>query len=127
MRIIAIAAGQAPGFSVGGTLDVVLVGGMWGAPGGPIALMLERFVTRRLLRGVVLGAMGFGVAMLTVGRALSGDVGPRVWPIAVALCGALFLAYGIVVEFAVGRAREAGNRKRETLPPRPAAPPPAGD
>jgi hypothetical protein len=117
MRIIAIVAGQAPGFSVGGTLDVVLVGGLWGAPGGPIALMLERFVTRRLLRGVVLGSMGFGVAMLTVGRDLSGPVrGPGVWPIAVTLCAALFLAYGIGVEIAVGHMRETGSGKRETSP-----------
>lgn len=120
MRIIAIVAGQAPGFSVGGTLDVVLVGGMWGAPGGSIALMLERFVTRRLLRGVVLGAIGFGVAMLTVGRALSGPVaGPRVWPIAVTLCAALFLAYGIAIVFAVGHMRETGSGKRATSPPSP--------
>ncbi len=121
MRVIAILAAQAPGFSVGGTLDVVLLGGLWGAPGGPIALVLERFVTRpRLLRGVVLGGIGFAASMLTVGRELDGPVrGPGVWPIAVALCAALFLAYGIVVAIAVGHTRETGGGKPETSPPPP--------
>jgi len=129
MRVIAIVAGQAPGFSVGGTLAVVLLGGMWGAPGGPIVLALRRVIPRSaVLRGVVLGAMGFGVAMLTVGRALSGPVtGPGVWPIAVALCAALFLAYGIVVDLVVGKTREAGSGKREALPLPPTPPPPAGN
>ena len=121
MRIIAIVAGQAPGFSVGGTLDVLLLGALWGAPGGPIVLALPRLIARqRLVCGVALGALGFAVAMLTVGRQLSGPVaGPRVWPIAVALCAALFLAYGIVVDIVVGKTREAGSGKREASPPPP--------
>ncbi len=106
MRIIAALAGQAPGFSVGGTLTVVLLGGLWGAPGGPIALLLERLVTWRLARGIVLGATGFAFAMLTVGQELDGPVAQApVWPIAVAMCAALFLGYGLLVARAVGGTR----------------------
>jgi hypothetical protein len=111
MRIIALAAGQAPGFSVGGTFDVVLLGGLWGAPGGPIVLLLERLVTRRrTLHGVVLGVIGFAAALLTVGRQLEGSVTqPPVWPIAVGLCGVLFLAYGVAVAVVLGWWSERGS------------------
>lgn len=121
MRIIARAAGQTPGFSVGGTLAVILSGALWGLSGGPVALGLEQH-TRwpRLARGVVLGGIGFAVAMLTVGRQLDGPVTePPLWPIAVAMCAALFLGYGILVAIVVGKTRERGNGKGETSPPPP--------
>jgi hypothetical protein len=59
MRVIAHATNAAPAFSFGGTMTVVLLGGVSGAAGGLIYATLGRFlpnqtVVRSLLFGVIL-------------------------------------------------------------------------
>lgn len=59
MRVIAHATNVAPGFSFGGTMTVVFMGGVSGAAGGAIYAILARFMPnggalRSLMFGVIL-------------------------------------------------------------------------
>ena len=91
MRVIAHAANTAPGFSLGGTMTVVLMGAVSGAAGGVIYAVLARFVPTR----VVLRALIFGVilVLLTL-RGLSPAT-----PLSLSLFLPLTLAYGAAVDY----------------------------
>ena len=105
MWIIALAAGQAPRFSVGGSMTVVWLGALFGAPGGAIALALRRSVAwRPLARGAVLGGLGLAVALVVVGRQFEGPVTtPPVLFVVLGSFAVMFLAYGVVLTLVVAR------------------------
>ena len=105
MRAVALAGGLSPAFSVGGTLEVLLIGALYGAAGGLFYELLARLRPDwHWPRAVILGVALFGFAAATsaAGRGAVAGV-PQVRALVFALFGALFLAYGSVVHALMGR------------------------
>lgn len=95
MRVIAHATNVAPGFSLGGTMTVVLLGGVSGAAGGVIYAVLARFLPDR----AVLRALIFGVALVLLTlRGLSPATS-----LSLGLFLPLTLVYGALVDYSYRR------------------------
>ena len=94
-------------FSLAGSLEVVLVGAINGAVGGVLLLPLRQLVqTGPLFRGVALGLILFGIALVIEGP------GP---PFILALAAAMLALYGIVVDVLFVRlARRRDQARAET-------------
>jgi len=89
MRLVALATGRFPTFSVRGTLTVVLSGAVAGAVGGLILFVLARLLPKRpWLRGLTFSAVCYVIA-------LPGLRPPQ--PLVFALFAAAFLAYGLTL------------------------------
>ena len=103
MRIVALAIGQQPKFTVG-TLAVLLVGTLLGTPPGLLYIAARKYLPGSGLRkGLVFGVL----LLLIIGlpallRPATGELvlSPRLGRI---LFGALFIPYGVAVEAAVER------------------------
>lgn len=102
MRIVVLAAHGRPEFSIGGTLGILMVGAVFGLPLGLIVAGTRRFLPDSRLRS---GLM-YGLLMLLLpgwpihsGFIMGeSDLGVRV--LAVAMFGALFVGFGMVVALA---------------------------
>ena len=91
MRVIAHATNATPGFSLGGTMTVVLMGAASGAAGGVIYAVLARFVSdRALIRGAVFGVI---LTLLTL-RGTSPST-----PLTLSLFLPLAWMYGAVLDY----------------------------
>lgn len=114
MRIIALATGQVPGFSLGGTLEVLVAGAWRGTIGGLVYLVLGRFVPAKgPWKGLALGILLFLIVVATLRPSIRQQVATLgVVPLAVGLFGLLFIVYGIAVDFSVGR---LATRRKETV------------
>jgi hypothetical protein len=105
MRLIALADGQTPDFSLGGTLLILMVGAFFGMPFGLILIG-----SRRLIRmpGWRRGLM-FGLIILLIFAypfylgPLQSEGSDQVLVIAVALFGSLFLLFGLTLEATAAR------------------------
>jgi hypothetical protein len=65
MRLAALIAGRAPGFSWGGTIEVVTAGALFGAAGGLVWVVIARRLGRRATRAA-LGAVTFaGIGLVS--------------------------------------------------------------
>ena len=97
MRVIANATDVAPGFSLGGTMTVVLMGAVSGAAGGLIYAVLARFLPNRtVLRGLLFGVI---LLLLTL-RGLSPATPLSLW-----LFLPLTALYGGLVDYVYRRRR----------------------
>lgn len=105
MRIIAWNAGLPPGFSLGGSLEVLVAGGWRGLVGGLAFAALRRFGPRNACaRGVLLGALLFAFSFATLSaslRSLASELDAVA--LALALFGGLFALYAAAVELAARR------------------------
>lgn len=118
MRVIALAAGLSPGFSPGGTVEVAVTGLIIGAPGALLFALLRRFFPRRAIpAGALFGALL--LAALTVlpppaARSAAASV-DRIG-LTLAAFAPVFIAYGILVAWIMGRltARGLTSRRSET-------------
>lgn len=107
MRAIAWGAGIPPGFSFGGSLEVLAAGGWRGLAGGLVFAALLRFgPPNATVRAILLGALLFALSVLTLTaslRSLASELG--VVPLALALFGGLFALYAATVELVTRRWR----------------------
>lgn len=95
MAIVVLLAGGQPGFSLGGSFEVLVVGTGYGAGGGLLLLLLLRTGgTRRRSAAALLGVLLFAVAWLTssVGR---GAAAGRL-PLIVLLALPTFMLWGLL-------------------------------
>lgn len=79
MRLAALIGGRAPGFSWGGSLEVVAAGALYGAAGGLLWVAISRWLGRAMT-GPALGAATFAGIGLASGAAQSAAAslpGPR--------------------------------------------------
>jgi len=105
MAGIMLLRAEQPRFSLGGSLDVVLMGALYGLLGGVLLLPLRRVVpSRKLRRGVTLGLILLLVGWLTssVGRDMSLALGPMI-PSAIGIASVMFVVYGVVLDRLVAR------------------------
>lgn len=63
MRGIALYTGQAPGFSLGGSLTVIALGAVCGAGGGLLFVVVRRFFRNRLVRAGIFWTL---IALVTL-------------------------------------------------------------
>ncbi len=99
MRLIAVAAGISPGFSIGGSLEVVATGILIGTPAALVWLVLRRLLGGGIWRGAAYG--GLVLAVLTAvpppaARSAFGAVDNLA--LTLGLFGPLFVIYGALVE-----------------------------
>ncbi len=114
MRLVALGAGLSPGFSWGGTGEVLATGLFIGVPAALAFVGLRRFIPGPAVwRGAAFGALLF-LALVVVpppaARSAAGSVGRPL--LTLGLFGPLFLLYGVVVEFVAGRLRPGGEPRR---------------
>lgn len=105
MAALVLAAGGRPGFSFGGSIEVVMVGTAYGAVGGLLLLPLRQAVGgNRRLAGPLLGLVLFGLGWLTsrVGRAAAAGPGGRL-AIVIGLAALAFVAYGLTTNALLAR------------------------
>ncbi len=102
MRLIALAAGLPPGFSLGGSVEVFLTGFFIGLPAALVYAAVRQLIPGPgLWRGAAFGALLFVMLVLfplPAARSAAGSVGQL--PLTLSLFGPLFVLYGVVVEFA---------------------------
>lgn len=100
MRIIALAVGIRPGFSIGGTTEVILMGVIIGAPAGVLYGVVRRFVPGGYRRAGLFGVLTFAALALWTPPAARSAMAAAGNPVglAVGLFGALFVGYGLLVE-----------------------------
>jgi hypothetical protein len=105
MRILAVGAGRSGEFSLGGTLEVLLLGGLMGLASGPVYLLLHRFLPRRRApQGLVFGAVFYlaTVALLPQRfQSLASSFG-ELLPAAILLFAVGFLSHGVVLSILLG-------------------------
>jgi len=106
MRILAIVAQTGAGFSVGGTIEVLLTGVFIGVPAALVFVFVRKHIPLPgLQRGVLFGVVLFLLLVLVpppAARSASSGL-TEVAPYTLGLFGVLFVVYGIVVEMVVGR------------------------
>ncbi len=105
MAVLALLRGARPHFSLGGSLEVVLVGLGYGVVGGLVLAALgDRFNARRAVRGTVLGLLTLGLAWLTSRVGQPAATGLDAGDLGLALAGAavLFVAYGLALVSVIG-------------------------
>lgn len=117
MRLIALGAGLEPGFSWGGTGEVVATGLLIGVPAAIAFVALRRFIPGPgIWRGAAFGALLF-LALVAVplpaAELASESVGRLL--LTVGLFGPLFLLYGVVIELVLRRLRR-GDEPRRSAP-----------
>ncbi len=117
MRLIALGAGLDPGFSWGGSVEVVATGLMIGVPAGLVFIALRRLIPGpSIWRGAAFGVLLF-LALVIVpppaARSASESVGRLL--LTVGLFGPLFVLYGIVAELVARRLRR-GDEPSQTAP-----------
>lgn len=99
MRLAALIGGGAPGFSWGGSLEVVAAGALYGAAGGLVWVVLARRL-RPPFTGLALGSVTFAgiglVSSAAQGAAASMPRTPRLAVLALFL--ALCLTWGVVTD-----------------------------
>ncbi len=100
MRLVALGAGLDPGFSWGGTGEVVATGLFIGVPAAFVFIATRRFIPGPgVWRGAAFSALLFLVLVVVpppAARSAAGAVGRPL--LTLSLFGPLFLLYGIVVE-----------------------------
>lgn len=114
MRLIALGAGLEPGFSWGGTGEVVATGLLIGVPAAVVFVALRRFIPGPgVWRGAAFGALLF-LALVVVppaaARSASESVGRLL--LTVGLFAPLLVLYGIVVELVRRRLRRGDEPRR---------------
>jgi hypothetical protein len=99
MRVVALLARAEPGFSFGGTLEVLSFASLVGLASGPVfATMGKRSPGSELLKGAVFGALVFFVVVLLPGEAKNAAFAfPELFPVTIAMFAALFIAFGIAL------------------------------
>jgi len=107
MRAVAFTAAEAPRFSLGGTLEVVGLGMLWGAVTAPLLLLAGRAQRDRRLAGVIHGLLVLAAAV-AVFFLLTGGGGRVVAPPLFIVSSAvlfplLFVAHGCTVHVLVVR------------------------
>lgn len=101
MRLIALGAGVPPGFSLGGTVEVIATGVLIGAPAALLWLAVRRWLGGRLWRGAAYGALVLAALTLVPPPAARsafsgvGDLG-----LTLGLFGPLFVLFGAAVDYA---------------------------
>lgn len=105
MRLIAVAAGSEVGASLGGSLEVVATGVLFGTPGGLGYLVVRKLVPGSgLWRGALFGALYFGfLALVPPPAARSAVAALGQLPVALSLFGFLFVGYGLLLEATLRR------------------------
>lgn len=101
MRIVALRVGAEPGFSVGGTLEVLATGLLLGAASGPLYALSRRFLPGPAdLRGLAFGGALFSLLLLFPPPAARSAVRglEELLPFLVMMFGILFLVYGVALE-----------------------------
>lgn len=106
MRLVALAAGLDPGFSWGGTGEVLATGLFIGVPAAFLFVATRRLIPGPgVWRGAAFGALLFLLLVVLpppAARSAAGAVGRPL--LTLSLFGPLFLLYGIVVELVRRRA-----------------------
>ncbi len=99
MRLTALIAGRAPGFSWGGSLEVLAAGALFGGAGGLAWLALARFGPRRFT-GLALGTTAFAAIELLsdAARGAAGGLAPGPRAFALALFLALCIGWGLATD-----------------------------
>ena len=108
MAALMLARGERPDFTVGGTINVIAVGGGWGLAGGALGYALDRVLRQkpgRLHHALAaLGVLLISVLSTRAGRSALTDLGERTW-LAAALAVACFIAYGLLLHHLVSHRR----------------------
>lgn len=110
MRFVALESGMRGGFSIGGSLEVIVFGALVGAPIALVFFLLRpRLRVRAPWAGLIAGFAVFAVmALLPPEAARSALDGTPDTPGATALAFAiLFLAWGVLLEFQAARLARA--------------------
>ena len=101
MAGLVLVRGGRPEFSAGGSLEVVLVGAFYGALGGLLAPLLDRFAPTlgAVTRGTAIGLLVFGIAGMSsdAARGPAAGLGGLMLPV-LAAAAALCVVYGVAVE-----------------------------
>ncbi|MCJ7422371.1 hypothetical protein [Sphingomicrobium astaxanthinifaciens] len=100
MRLLALSDAAPPGFSWGGTGEVIAYGALVGVGGGLLLLLLGLLWGQSPRRGVLLGLLTYGAAALTLPAhiaATTAALGERAAP-ALMLFGVCFLLYGWLLD-----------------------------
>lgn len=102
MLLIALAADITPGFSLGGTAEVLATGFIIGIPAGLFFIAVRKHIrVPGLWKGGLFGGILFLILVLIpppAARSAVAGVGHRFLPLTISLFGPLFVTYGIVVE-----------------------------
>jgi len=115
MRLVAVAIGQPVAFTVEGTTGILLIGAVVGCGGGALYVGVGRWLpARRWLRPVVFAA---SIVVAFIVPTFAGDPGEfrLALLLGAILFGLLILAYAVVLEALLARARD-----RLSRPPDPA-------
>jgi hypothetical protein len=115
MRIIVLAHGDTPGFSISGTLQVLGVGAVIGGLGSVASLVLQRIWRRASwMRGVALGSAMFAVGTaIFVPTAAGIDANFFEGLFIAALFAAIFFGYGLTMEYTVQSLLETNKEQIE--------------
>ncbi len=105
MRVLALITGTGGGFSVGGTLEVVLTGLVIGLPAALLFSVVRGFIPGSgWWKGPAFGAaLLLSLVLLPPPAARSAAAGLGHLPLTVTLFGVLFVLYGLIVEAAIRR------------------------
>jgi hypothetical protein len=119
MRILTVTLEGPPSFTIVGTLEVIGVGGAWGALTGPLSLLLDRMRAHHAWAvGPTFGALVLILAFLAVGLVLGfGErvVAPTTFMVLAAiLFPALFVVHGVAVDALVTRWVKRWSGPRDT-------------
>jgi len=112
MRAIALLAHAEPGFSFGGTLEVIAFAALVGLASGPVFAIFEtRLPGSEMLKGAVFGVLVFLVVILLPGDAKNAAFAfPELFPATIATFAALFIAFGIALSWVCGYALSSPSR-----------------
>ena len=105
MRALAVLRGMEPGYSIGGTLDVMIVGLVYGAIGGLLLGALGRPRAGRVIPGAVMGVLLFLFAFFTsaAARSAASGMGHGFLRHTFGVAALLFLAWGVLTALVIRR------------------------
>jgi hypothetical protein len=104
MAIIALSSNHPVNLSIRSIAEVIVVGAVVGAMGSIVLLGLRTLISPGIARGIILGFLLFSGSLmigLMAGRVAFGE--QPITFITFALLGVVFVLYGIVTEWMVGR------------------------
>jgi predicted permease len=118
MTAIALAAGLAPGFSLGGTGAVLATGLLIGTPAGLVYIVVRKYLPLPgAWKGAAFGALVFlALVLLPPPAARSAVASVGQLTLTLLLFGALFIAFGVAVEFLVRRLTGEEKQPQEPRP-----------
>ncbi len=100
MRILSLVVHKEPGFTFGGTLEVIAFGALVGVPSGLVYAFANKYVSiPRFWKGLIYGALIFVVLLIVPfeGKGAAAAFPQELMPVIVAMFAILFIGFGIIL------------------------------